>query len=270
MNTFFMNTDPITSLIFVNYRSARYLAAALESLFSFERETTIFEIIVVNNDPSESAALLALKQTLPFFLIESDENSGFSRGSNLGAEHAHGSILGFINPDIVWTGTYLRKIADFFDEDNHVGVLGMTLLDTNKKPEAWSQGEEPSLMALFLNNLFPSRWVFRSGQKLFSPDWVSGGALFIRKKLFAEIGGFDERFFLYFEDIDLCKEVRRRGFSVVCRADFSLVHLGGKSQKSERLQKKYFFLSQREYFRKHRPRWESGALECLQFLFRKV
>lgn len=265
-----MNAEPAISLVFVNYRSARYLAAALESLFSFERETATFEIIVVNNDPSESAALLALKQRLPFFLIESDENSGFSRGSNLAAGHAHGSILGFINPDTLWTGAHLRKIAAFFDEDIRSGVLGMMLLDTNKMPEPWSIGEEPNLAALFLNNLFPSRRAFPSGQKLLFPDWVSGGALFIRKKLFSEIGGFDERFFLYFEDIDLCKEVRRRGFLVACRTDLPLVHLGGKSQKSECLQKKHFFLSQREYFRKHRPKWESGVLQCLQFFFRKV
>jgi hypothetical protein len=265
-----MSTDPIISLIFVNYRSAWYLAMALESLFSLERESAVFEIIVVNNDSSESAELQALKQRFPFFLIESGENSGFGRGNNRGVSHARGSILGFINPDIMWTGAHLRRIVDFFNENSRAGVLGMTLIDTNKRPEPWSTGEYPSLASLFLNNLFPPRGRFRADQKFFFPDWVSGGALFIRKKLFAEIGGFDERFFLYFEDIDLCKAVRRRGFSVVCHTDFPLVHLGGKSQTSGRLQKKHFSLSQREYFRKHRPKWESGVLECLQFLFRKV
>ncbi|OGI31569.1 MAG: hypothetical protein A3G09_04620 [Candidatus Moranbacteria bacterium RIFCSPLOWO2_12_FULL_48_12] len=269
MNTFFMSANPSISLIFVNYRSARHLVAALESLFSFEQASDSFEIIAVNNDPAESAAFQALKQIFPLLLIESGENSGFSRGNNLGARQARGRILGFINPDVLWTGVHLQKIAQVFDKDTRIGVLGMTLLDTKRRPEAWSSGKEPSLTTLFLNNFFPARRAARQEREPFFPDWVSGGALFIRKELFAEIGGFDERFFLYFEDVDLCKEVRHRGFSVARHPEFSLIHLGGKSRESRRLQKKYYALSQREYFRKHRPKWEGAVLGFLQFFFRK-
>lgn len=261
-----MNANPSISLIFVNYRSARYLAAALESLFLFEKEPDFFEIIVVNNDPSESETLQVLKQKYPFLLIESSENRGFGVANNLGARQVRGKILGFINPDVLWISASLRKATSYFDEDKHIGILGMTLLDENKKPEAWSTGKEPSLAALFLNNIFSSQRASRSNRQLFYSDWVSGGALFIRTELFAKVGGFDERFFLYFEDVDLCKAVRQCGFSVVSAPELSLVHLGGKSRESESLQKKYYYVSQRKYFEKHRPVWENTVLQYLQFI----
>lgn len=264
-----MNTSPAVSLVFVNYRSAQYLAAALESLFSFEKEADFFEVIVVNNDPSENAALLALKQTFSFLLIESGGNTGFSRGNNLGAKRARGEVLGFINPDVLWVGVSLQKIARAFDEDSRLGVLGMALLTLDRKPEAWSVGAAPCLATLLLNNLFPARRTPWLGQKPFFSDWVSGCALFVRKELFVKVGGFDERFFLYFEDVDLCEKVRHRGFSVACHPEIPLIHLGGKSQKSQRLQKQYFLLSQREYFYKYRPKWEGAILRCLQSITKR-
>ncbi|MDO8565751.1 MAG: glycosyltransferase family 2 protein [Candidatus Moranbacteria bacterium] len=265
-----MNANPSVSLIFVNYRSARYLTGALKSLFSFELADDFFEVIVVNNDSSERIALQNLQRAFPFLLIESSENTGFGCGCNLGARRARGAILGFINPDVLWEGTYLRKIAAVFGENRQVGVLGMALFDTKRRPEAWSVGEEPSFISLSLNNFLPVRRAAYQNQKSFSSDWVSGGALFVRAALFAEIGGFDERFFLYFEDADLCKVVRRLGFSVISCPQFPLIHLGGKSQISRQLQKKHFYDSQKKYFEKHRPTWENNALKFLHFFFRKI
>jgi GT2 family glycosyltransferase len=265
-----MSANPQISLIFVNYRSMEYLTNALKSLFAREKETDFFEVIVANNDISENEALVNLQKTFPFQLVESGDNIGFGRGNNLGAKRAQGKILGFVNPDIVWTNECLEKIASAFDSDQKLGVLGMALLDKNKKPEAWSFDKEPSLTNLFYNNLFPLRQALGKKEKISLHDWVSGGALFIRTDLFFAIGGFDEQFFLYFEDVDLCGEVRKRGFSVKQDVSLSLVHLGGKSHLSTRDQKKYFLESQKKYFAKHRPRWESLALNYLQIFLNKM
>lgn len=263
-----MNANPHISLVFVNYRSAQYLAAALRSLFSFEQETDLFEVIVVNNDASESPVLQELRRALPFILIENSGNLGFGNGGNLGARQARGNILGFINPDVLWTGAHLQGIGRLFGENRSIGIAGMALLDADKRPEAWSAGQEPGLLSIVCNNIIPSRRALWQKDGLSFPDWVSGGALFIRAALFSEIGGFDERFFLYFEDVDLCAEARKRGFSVARHTAFPLVHLGGRSNLSSGLQKKYFHESQKKYFEKRRPAWESRALELLRFLFR--
>ncbi|MFZ2299519.1 MAG: glycosyltransferase family 2 protein [Candidatus Moraniibacteriota bacterium] len=263
-----MDASPHISLVFVNYRSAQYLAAALRSLFSFERATDFFEVIVVNNDVSERPVLLELKQSFPFVLIESGENIGFGRGGNLGARQARGEIIGFINPDVLWTGMRLRGIAGVFDGERNIGILGMALLGADKEPEPWSAGDAPSLANLFRNNFLLSRRAPWSKESFSFPDWVSGGALFIRAGLFSEIGGFDGRFFLYFEDVDLCAEARKRGFLVARHGAFPLIHLGGRSSRSTNLQKKYFYGSQKKYFEKRRPAWEGEALRLLRSFFR--
>lgn len=262
-----MNASQI-SLIFVNYGSVEYLANALKSLFVCERNADFFEVIVVNNDVSESQILINLQKTFTFQLVESGGNVGFGRGNNLGAKMARGKILGFINPDVIWTKECLSEIEHAFSSDVKLGILGMALLDENKKSEAWSFGKEPSLANLFYNNFFPLR-TFGKEEKISAQDWVSGGALFIPSSLFSAIGGFDERFFLYFEDVDLCASVCKRGFSVKRYADLPLVHLGSKSQISVTAQKKHFLESQRKYFEKWRPKWESKMLACLQ-VFLKI
>lgn len=261
---------PHISLVFVNYGSVEYLANALKSLFACEKNTDFFEVIVVNNDASERQALVNLQKTFLFQLVESGENIGFGRGNNLGAKMARGKILGFINPDVIWVKECSTEIERAFSSDTKLGILGMALLDEKKKPEAWSFGKEPSIANLFYNNFSPLQ-TFGKEEKISSQNWVSGGAMFIPAKLFSAIGGFDERFFLYFEDVDLCASARKRGFPVKRYADLPLVHLGSKSQISATAQKKHFLESQRKYFEKWRPKWESSVLNCLQFLFsRKI
>lgn len=267
MKNSIMETHPQITLIVVNYRSAEYLAKALESLFSFEEERAFFEVIVVNNDPKESSALVILQQRFPLQIIESDDNIGFGAGNNRGVKLATGRILGFINPDTLWIGAYLRNIVRTFDEKKEIGILGMEMRDTDGREEMWSAGRAPSLVNLFLNNIIPARQAYWKKSGLSFPDRVSGGALFIRKDLFDDLGGFDEAFFLYFEDVDLCTRVREQGFLVARDTATPIVHLGGKSKASVMDQKKYFYASQRIYYKKHRPLWEGVILEVLQFFF---
>lgn len=263
-----MNTHPLISLVFVNYQSVGYLKEALESLFCFEKERSLFEVIVVNNDRSETAMIGELSRQYPFRIIESGKNDGFGSGCNRGVKLAQGSIFGFINPDIVWREPIVLAVARIFQQRPLVGVFGARLIGDDGGPESWSAGRAPSLCELMRNN-FPA-WLSKDHSseipgKLSFPDWVSGGALFVRAKLFEDIGGFDERFFLYFEDVDLCVAARIRGFSVAHDGGLSLTHRGGRSISSKRSQKRQFFSSQKKYFNKRRPRWETAILYLLHF-----
>ncbi|MDD2766866.1 MAG: glycosyltransferase family 2 protein [Candidatus Moranbacteria bacterium] len=263
-----MNTRPLISLIFVNYQSVYYLKSALESIFSFEKESNLFEIIVVNNDKKEELSLKKLQKRFPFILKENECNNGFGAGNNRGAQEAQGDILGFINPDVLWIKKSLHEIRTLFIEQENIGVLGMMLVDEKNQEEPWGCGYEPTLHRLFWNNITPkhqNRWQ-KSG--LSFPDWVSGCGLFIRKDLFFYRKGFDEQFFLYFEDVDLCKKVREGGFLVARQTNLPLLHFGGKSTHSKEKQKNQFYISQKKYYKKHRPLWENIVLFCLHSLFR--
>ena len=121
---------PAISLIFVNYRSARYLEKALRSLFRAENQGT-FEVIIVNNDASESKTLHSFQRAYPIQVLEAGGNKGFGTAANLGAEAARGTVLGFLNPDVEWPGKQLEAIQEVFSSSSEPAVLGISLLDAS-------------------------------------------------------------------------------------------------------------------------------------------
>jgi len=266
---FTMAPSPYISLIFVNYQSAWSLSLALKSLFSREPEQSLFEVIVINNDATESRVLQRMAQLLPFRLIENDTNQGFGQGANKAAQAATGTILGFLNPDILWQEPGLSRLRDFFLKQGTSTILGFRLLDEGGNEEAWSAGKAPRLASLFWNNTFqkflPKK--FPHDEPL---DWVSGCGLFLPKSTFLDIGGFDERFFLYFEDVDLCVRAKKQGATIVRDSRFVLAHRGGKSFSTRSLQKKNYFLSQKSFFEKHRPPFEFLVIRFLHRFLRNI
>lgn len=259
--TFIMDS-PRISLIFVNYRSAFELALALEALFSYERDQTLFEVIVVNNDTSEERVLTALAKQFSFRLFSRPENEGFGTAANFGASQARGSIVGFLNPDTLWQGQILPRVAHSFSSVKEKKILGLTLTNEQGEQEAFSSGSFPRLRTLLLNN---AGWRERKQ----NPDWVSGGAFFVAKQDFQELQGFDEGFFLYFEDVDFCVRARRHGIAIVSDPELRVFHRGGKSFVSESAQKRFFYASQEQYYAKHRPWWEAFFVRVFHRFFHR-
>lgn len=255
-----MADSPSISLVFVNYRSVFSLSLALESLFYFEQERASFEIIIVNNDREEEQAILALGRKLGLRVYTLAVNSGFGSAANFGAAQARGEFVAFINPDTVWQYPILDGITHFFHDSKEEQVLGVRLFDRYGRPEAFSRGAAPRFSTLLLQNIFP----FYSQAVTRPPyDWVSGAALFLPKTLFQRMNGFDERFFLYFEDVDLCLRAQEQGAKIVSIDQFFLLHQGGKSFSSSKEQKRHFYISQQRYYAKHRSPWEGYLLRVL-------
>lgn len=261
-----MQKKPLFSVIFVNYQSADILRRALRSL----PEMWQLEIIVVNNDRSEEKKLEALRREIDFFLISSGENIGFGAGANLGALHARGEYIFFLNPDAFWQWGTFSEASRFFRLHPKVAVVGVKIIDFSGFPEKWSVGMPMSFFELVKNNIgLPSSRHILESKKPIGVGWVSGAAMFVRKSAFEKIGGFDERFFLYFEDADLCYRIRKECGSVVFYPDIAIHHDGGGSCSSVSLQKAEFYRSQRLYFEKHRSKDEQWSLSALRLLFGK-
>ncbi len=252
---------PRLSLVFVNYRSIFHLSQSLRSLEKEPSSQQEREIIVVNQDVSERKAMEMLAKQRGFRLIHR-ENLGFASGANAGAKVATGAYIAFLNPDARYSFGSFESLLNIFETDTEVGLVGATLCDVSGRREHWSRGSLLTIGRLMTNNLFPKS-AFLSRE---SVDWVSGGALFVRRELFLSLGGFSEDFFLYFEDMDLCARVLRAGFSVRSSDALSFSHIGGKSFASRQSQKKYFFDSQRTYFQKHRPFWEQQLFFFLRMI----
>lgn len=262
--TISMSTHPLISLVFVNYHSFWHLSCALESLLGKETNFGQYEVIIVNNDSQEQLALEQLSRLYQRVKIFPSRNLGFGAGSNKGASIARGAILGFINPDVSWHTPVLAQIAEHFAQ-NRDDILGLALLDEKGEPTNYGEESLPSLLQLFESNLFPK---FMKRKSITRPlMWVSGGALFLKRSTFEKIEGFDENFFLYFEDVDFCVRAKKNNFHVRCLPQLSIVHKGGKSFTSRTEQKKYFYQSQRLYYEKHRSFFERIVLKCLQNIF---
>lgn len=253
------------SVIIVNYQSELYLQKCLDSLFAHNFKIDL-EVLIVNNDEKEK--LEKIKKQFPeVILIKSPKNNGFGAACNLGVNHARGEILFFLNPDAEILSS-IEPIIKILERDPEIGAIGPKLLEQNGKTQEWSTGVEISLLDLIRNNLGLPRskkiWKSLIARETF---WTSGAAVFISRKVFFEIGGFDEKFFMYFEDMDLCRRLRKAGKKVLYFPEVAILHLGGRSSQGSQKQKALFFASQDYYFQKHFGKFQVFCLKLLRKIF---
>lgn len=229
------------SFIIVNYRQNDLLRDCLKSLIARTAGLS-YEIIVVDNDP-DKRFLAALKRDYSGCrVIESKGNVGFARANNAGARVAAGRCLFFVNPDIIFKSNAALTLFDFLNSHPEAGGAGCRLENADgslqfsirRYPTVANQFGE----ALFLHHLFRHRLVgavvCRPGaySTIQPVEWASGAALMIERSGFDAVGGFDEDYFLYSEEEDLCFRLAGAGRPVYFNPEGVLVHLGGESGSS--------------------------------------
>jgi hypothetical protein len=239
------------SIIIVSYNSKENLEKCVQSLYDKLNNSFNWEIVVVNNDKKEDLTRIKEKFSL-IKLVNSSKNLGFGTGGNLGAKKARGDLLFFLNPDAEIISGSIEDIFKKFKLDKNLGIVGAGIFDKKGKKQKWSAGREISFFNLIRNNLgFSKSQKIWNSSKETECDWVSGTALFIKRAVFEKLGGFDEDFFMYFEDMDLGKRARILGKKVVFYPDFKIFHKGGESWDNFKLQKKHYYNSMEKYLKKH-------------------
>ena len=248
-----MKTSIKLSIINVNYRSEQYLKKCLASVYKWS-DSSLFEIIVVNNDLACDLSKLVEKYS-EVSLFNAQKNIGFGAACNLGAKNAKGEILLFLNPDTQFLSDYVSELLDkFADSAENIGIIGPRLVTDDGKTQEWCAGKDVTIWQLIKNNLWiiESKKLWESQDKI-SADWVSGAALAIKREIFSKIEGFDEKFFMYGEDMDLCRRVREAGFGVIYDPILTILHSCGKSRESWIKQKIQFYKSSVYYLlKKHK------------------
>ncbi|MDA2922814.1 glycosyltransferase family 2 protein [Patescibacteria group bacterium AH-259-L07] len=212
------------SIIIVNYNTKELLKDCLESIFENNDDADLEVIVVDNNstDSTEEFLKRSRAKDLRLKIILNSQNKGFAIANNQGAKLAKGKILLFLNPDTIIKEDIFQRIINIFKHDSKIGIVSPQLILPDGSDQPWAYGK----------------------------GWVSGAAMAIRSSFFKRINGFDERFFMYFEDKDLCQRVGRLGYKVMVLPDIKVVHLGGKSLASNRIRKKFYYTSQSYYWRK--------------------
>ncbi len=234
------------SILIVTYNSAPLISGLLDHL---QREkqahahALTMEVVVVDNQSSDSTAALVAAQHPWVKLVASPSNLGFAAGNNLAARVASGDLLLLLNPDALPEPGALAEGVRLMRTQAEVGLGGGELRDLSGAAQP-SARMFPTLRDEFftfsgLAHRFAAHpWLGRLNrggadrQAVADVDWIPGAFVFIRQAAFAQLGGFDERYFMYYEEVDLCRALQQRGWRVRYWPALKALHIGGASART--------------------------------------
>ena len=281
-------SSPTLSIIIASYNTRELLAGCLESLRRVADEIE-FEVIVVDNASADGSAQMVREQFPEVKLIEAGRNAGFAAANNIGLAQAKGKFLFFLNPDtIVPRGTLvqlLRPLSPALSAQDvekgsrgspKLAVMGARLVnpDGTKQPSVF---EFPNLWREFWNFLPEIKSTLQWMQKAASAflpipvrhsrgprrvECVSGAAMLVRADAMREVNGFDEGFFLYHEERDLCYRLRDAGWEIWTMPSATIIHYDAQASgyKTSRFPREpilsYRILGMDRLYQKHRPGWQ--------------
>jgi GT2 family glycosyltransferase len=268
------------SIIVLNYNTKDLTLNCIQSLikqYRKEIDNGIFEIILVDN-ASVDASVSEISNLNPpgggqisnLYLVRNKENYGFAKGCNIGAQSAKGEYILFLNSDTEASDRGFLKMIDFMKNDSRIGILGGKLLNNDGSSQP-SAGKFYTLLNLSILLLGLERIGFMksSPDKIKKVEWVSGACMMVRKKFFEKLNGFDEKFFMYIEDMEICFRAKKAGFSTFFYPDLKLTHKSfGSSNRSFAIINIYKGILY--FYKKHKNRTEYFFARLLLVLKAKV
>jgi len=264
---------PKVSIIILHYQDKKVLFNCLLSLKKNKPKIS-HEIIVVDNDEQPIINPKTFKKKFPLVkYIKSPGNIGYGAGNNLGVKNAQAEYLFIVNPDTEILKGSIDNLVQFIKNKKKTAAVAPLLIDKNKNPyPLQGTAELTPLRAIFalsfINRLFPNNPISNSywlqAQNLKQPkkvEAIPGSAFLIRKKIFKQVGQFDENMFLYFEESDLGKRLKKAGFNLYIFPQAKVIHhWAGVTPNSPKIIK-YFQQSRFYYFKKHFNLFSALAVE---------
>lgn len=264
------------SIVTVNWKVADLVGELLGSIAA-NREGLEIEVFVVDNDSGDDIedviAKFRARSDVPVTLIRNDRNLGFAKANNQAIRRASGRYVALLNPDARLTRGALKRMKEWMDARPDVGIAGPKLLNPDgslqESVRRFPRLLDQALILLKLHHLWPSAPPLKAylakgfdyGKEQ-DVDQLMGAALFVRRKVFESVGLLDERYFIWFEEVDFCKRAKQSGWGVIYVPSVQVIHHGGASfAKAMTLKKqRYFTSSMAKYFRKHRGSWTLAVL----------
>lgn len=277
------------SILIVSWNVSALLAQSLESILAApvslddsQPNSLQVEIIVVDSASADDTVEMLLQRFPQIRLIVQSENVGFTRGNNIALKEARGRYLLLLNPDTEIAGDAITNMAAYLDQYPAVGIIGPHTLNED--------GSTQSTRRRFPNfwiGLFESTWLQPYAPKslldyyyvtdgtppdeTMEVDWVQGSAMMVRREVYEQIGGLDEGYIMYSEELDWCKRAKNAGWRVVFLGEAKIIHYGGKSSEQAVARSHILFQqSKLRYFRKYHGWLTAQALRLfllLNYLF---
>lgn len=241
------------SFVVLNYKQCGLVKQCIKGIVAAQPNLD-YEIIVVDNNSSDNCLNIVEKmyeksdeetqrilpvvkelQIPPIITLQAGENGGFAKGNNLGMKKARGKYIAVINPDVAVVPGAMEKMFSYMEQNEKVGMLGPKLINPDGSVQ-YSCRRFPDFLTplyrrTFLGKLPSAKnslndYLMRdfNHEQNVNVNWLFGAFLFIRKTALEKVGYFDERFFMYFEDLDLCRRFWHEGFQVKYLADVEMVH----------------------------------------------
>jgi GT2 family glycosyltransferase len=209
------------SIIILNYNGRKWLKKCLDSILNSDFNKKNYEVIVVDNNSPDNSIEIAKKSNVK--IIENKENLGFAEGNNIGMRKAKGDYIVLFNNDLIVEKNWLKKAFSIMEENKKIGALGGKIF-YKKTSEEWFGGAKIHFGGL-VNHHYLSNNIGES-------DYMVGAAVMFRKSVLDKIGLFDKRFFLYSEDIDLGKRIRKNKYKVIYNPELISYHMIEKDRVS--------------------------------------
>jgi N-acetylglucosaminyl-diphospho-decaprenol L-rhamnosyltransferase len=257
-----MQPIPDLSILIVSWNVRDYLRACLDSIQQTAPANLHYEIIVVDSASSDDTVAMLTRDYPQVLCLAQSENVGFTKGNNIALRASRGGYLFLLNPDTELLPGALTTLIEHLAADPGLGIVGPHTLNSDSSHQS-TRRRFPNL----LTGIFESTWLERLAPKgllnhyygrdlsddgISEVDWVQGSALLARRAVYDQLGGLDEGFGMYSEELDWCKRAKGQGWRVAYVGTAKIVHHGGKSSDQAVASRHiYFQASKLRYFGKH-------------------
>ena len=260
------------SIITISWNVAVLLAQCLDSILTgpvsvgdVHSDKPCVEIIVVDSASSDDSVAMLREKYPQVTLRAESENVGFTRGNNIGLATAQGRYVMLLNPDTKVLDDALAQMVAYLDANPEVGIVGPHTLNADGATQSTRRRFPTVALAFFestwLQGLAPKAMLDRfyvanaADDAVIDVDWVQGSALMARREVYEQIGGLDEGYIMFSEEMDWCKRAKDAGWRVVYLGTAQIIHYSGKSTEQVVARKHIHFQeSKLRYFRKHHGR----------------
>lgn len=241
------------SIIILNYNVEHFLELCLKSVVR-ATSTIESEIIVVDNASNDGSCAMVKSKFPKVKLIENEDNFGFSKGNNIGVACAKGEFLCILNPDTVVAEDTFVKLIEFYKQRAKTGIVGCQLIDGTGcfLPESKRNILTPfvSLKKMIgMDKSYYANHIDKDG--IGKADVYVGAFMFLKSKIYNEVGGFDEDYFMYGEDIDLSYRIKKSGYTNYYFGKTSIIHFKGESTMKNSVYAERFFNAMQIFYKKH-------------------
>jgi GT2 family glycosyltransferase len=240
------------SVIILNYNVRYFLELCLKSLIEAVKAIDA-EIIVVDNNSNDDSCEM-VKQLFPnVVLIENKENFGFSKGNNIGIKIAKGEYLCILNPDTMVAEDTFTKLLEFADSKANLGILGCKLINGRGQflPESKRNIPTPWVSLKKMLGNATSYYSSLKPERIGEVDVLVGAFMLLKAKVYNEVDGFDEDYFMYGEDIDLSYKILKKGYTNYYNGEVSVLHFKGESTLKDNNYAKRFYGAMQIFYKKH-------------------